>query len=184
MRKCAGFGWDRVNFLRSSWYGAMFWICAEDSVGNTGMFSLLLSSAYTEPRPFLLLPPPHQRGGWGGIRSWEGTQLGQLTPTDQRDIPDHKMSCSAYKAGGRRRKRGVVQSDGICLPKRLLGMMEPCFPEMAEHLPDMGSGEGIPCFALLACTAFAFPITLSLSQPMSFLTFTLLILYLIPLWAE
>ena len=86
---CAGFGWDRVNFLHSSSYGAVFWICAGNSADNTGMFSLLLSSAYTESRPFLLLTPPHQRGGWGCTRSWEGTQRGQLTPTDQRDIPYH-----------------------------------------------------------------------------------------------
>jgi len=35
-------------------------------------------------------------------RSWEGKQLGQLNPVDQRDIPFHTMSCSACKAGGRR----------------------------------------------------------------------------------
>ena len=104
---CAGFDWGRVNFLRSSWYEAMFWICAENSVDNTGMFSLLLSSAYTESRPFLLLTAPHQRGGWGCTRSWEGTQPGQLTPTDQRDIPYRMASCSAYKAGRRRRKGGT-----------------------------------------------------------------------------
>ena len=23
---CPGFGWDRVNFLPSSWYSAVFWI--------------------------------------------------------------------------------------------------------------------------------------------------------------
>ena len=28
--QCAGFGWDTVDFLHSSWYGAMFWICAEN----------------------------------------------------------------------------------------------------------------------------------------------------------
>jgi len=27
--------------------------------------------------------------------------VGQLTPTDQRDIPYHTASCSAIKAGGR-----------------------------------------------------------------------------------
>jgi len=37
------------------------------------------------------------------------------------------------------------------------------------------------CFALLARLAFTLPIKLSLSQPMSFLTFTLLILFPIPL---
>ena len=45
----------------------------------------------------------------------------------------------------------------------------------------MGSCELIPCFALLACVAFALPIKLSLSQPTSFCTFTLLILSPIPL---
>jgi len=59
----------------------MFWICAENSVDNTGMFLLLLSSAYTEPRPFLLLTLAHQQVGWGCTRNYEGTQLGQLTPT-------------------------------------------------------------------------------------------------------
>ena len=35
---CASFGWDRVNFLHRSWYGALFWVCAENSVDDTGMF--------------------------------------------------------------------------------------------------------------------------------------------------
>jgi len=34
-------------------------------------------------------------------------QPGQLSPADQRDIPYHTVSFSAYKAGGRRRKRGM-----------------------------------------------------------------------------
>jgi len=35
----------------------------------------------------------------------------------------------------------------------------------------MGSGELIPCFALLTCMAFALPVKLSLFQPTSFLHF-------------
>ena len=62
------------------------------TVDNTGVFQLLLGSAYTEPRHFLLLTPPHQRVGWGCTRGWEGTQPGQLTPTDQSDVPYHMMS--------------------------------------------------------------------------------------------
>ena len=135
-----------------------------------------LYCSYTEPRPFLLLPPPQQRAGWGGTRSWEGTQLGQLTPTDHRDIPDHMVSCAACKAGGRRRKGGcsewwrlssqvAIRRDGALLSWRWLNT---CLL--------MGSGKLIPCLALLACTAFALPIKLSLSQPMNFLTFTLPIL--------
>ena len=72
----------------------------------------MLSSAYTEPRPLLLLIPPHQPVGWGCTRSWEGTQLGQLTPTDQRDIPYHITSFSAYKAG----KRGTFGAMAFVFP--------------------------------------------------------------------
>ena len=79
----------------------MFWICAGNSVDNSGMFSLLLSSAYTESRPFLLLTPPYQRVGWGWAKSWEGTQPEQLTPPDQSDIPDHMTLYSATKAVGK-----------------------------------------------------------------------------------
>ena len=94
----------------------MFWICAGNSVDNTGVFWLLLSSAYTESRPFLLLTPPHQRVGWGGTRSWKGTQLGQLTPTDQRAIPYHMVSCLAYKAEGTRRKEETFRLMAFVFP--------------------------------------------------------------------
>jgi len=63
----------------------VFWICAENSVDNTGRFSLMLSSAYTESRPSLLLTPPHQQVVWE-CTGWEGTQLEQRTPPDQRVI--------------------------------------------------------------------------------------------------
>lgn len=43
---CAGFDKNRVNFLHSSWYGAISWIWAGNSVNITGMFLLLLSTAY------------------------------------------------------------------------------------------------------------------------------------------
>ena len=76
----------------------------------------------------LFCSPPHQRAGWGCTRSWEGTQPGQLTPTAQRDIPYHRTPCSAYKAGGRRRKGGTLGVMAFCLPKQLLHAMEPCFP--------------------------------------------------------
>ena len=66
LAECTGFGQDRVNFLHSSWYGAMFWICDQNSIDNTGMFSLLLNSAYTESRPFMfptLLSPSRYMDG-------------------------------------------------------------------------------------------------------------------------
>ena len=146
------------------------------------MFLLLLSSAYTESRPFLLLTPPHQRAGWGCTRSWEGTQLGQLTPTAQRDIPDHMTSCSAYKAGGRRGKAGTIGAMAFVFPSHRYAWWSPAFLEVAEHLPANGKRRmnSLFCFALLVRVAFALPIKLSLSQPTSFLTFTLPILSPIP----
>jgi len=59
-----------------------------------------LSSAYTASGPFLLLTLPSQQVGWAGTRSWEGTQLGQLIPTEKRDIPYHMTSCSEKNPGG------------------------------------------------------------------------------------
>lgn len=61
----------------------------------------------TQSRPFLFVIPPHQRVGWGCMRSWEGTHPGQLTPKggqkgqrpDKRDAPYFIASCSAYKPG-------------------------------------------------------------------------------------
>lgn len=42
------FGRDRVDFLHSSWYEAMLWICAENSAASSGIVQclLLLSRAY------------------------------------------------------------------------------------------------------------------------------------------
>lgn len=39
-----------------------------------------------------LLSPAHQQGSWRYIKIWEGVQLGYLTPSDNRDIPDHMAS--------------------------------------------------------------------------------------------
>lgn len=49
---------------------------------NTGMFQFLLSGACTEPRSSVLLTTE----GAGGAQGWEGTQLGQPIPTDQRHL--------------------------------------------------------------------------------------------------
>lgn len=49
------------------------------------------------------------------------------------------------KSQGKRRK-GRTNSDGICLPKKPLGVMSPVFLEVAE----VGSSEQTSCFDLLA----------------------------------
>lgn len=51
-----------------------------------------------------------ESGEW--TKSWEKTQPGQLTPTDQGDILYQMTSCSVYKAGRRRRKGSDAQSGG------------------------------------------------------------------------
>ena len=60
----------------------------------------------------------------------------------------------------------------------------PAFLGMTECPPAMGRNGWIPWFALLVNTAFALPIKLSLSQPMSFLTVTPPILFPLPTGEE
>lgn len=96
------FVWDRVNFPDSSSYGSIFCICDQNSVDNTWIFSLLLSSAYTALRFFthtLLLRSERAVR----TRGCEGTQPGQLAPADHRDIPWVMLS---YKIGGRNKEEG------------------------------------------------------------------------------
>lgn len=44
--ECPGFGWDRINFLPGSWYGAVVWIQDKNNVGNTLRVLLLLGSTH------------------------------------------------------------------------------------------------------------------------------------------
>lgn len=37
LSECSAFGWDRVNFPHSSWYGPTFWICVEKIVAHAEM---------------------------------------------------------------------------------------------------------------------------------------------------
>lgn len=55
-----------------------------------------------------LLTPHNQQGVWAG-RSWQQTQPGQLTSTDQRDITYHLALCSAYKAGRDKEEEGMFR---------------------------------------------------------------------------
>lgn len=86
----------------------LFWISVEDTVDNPGMCLLLLSSTYTESRPFLV--PPHQQGGWGYTRADPSIP--------KRDIPCHTVSCSAYKAEERRRKGGTLGMKVFIFPSQ------------------------------------------------------------------
>lgn len=56
---CAGWaGVELIVFFFPVAGMGIVWDLSRDSVDNTGMFSLLLSSVYTASRPFLHLTPP------------------------------------------------------------------------------------------------------------------------------
>lgn len=139
----------RVSFLHNSKYGTMFWIHAINCADSIAMFSLLLSSAYTAPGIFLLLTPMHQHAGWGCTRGQETTQLGWLCPADQ-SVPYHAAQHIKQGEG-----RAPLSSRWAYLPWEVLD----------EFLVWL-----CLCTSLLLCL-----IKLSLSQPTSFLIFTLLL---------
>lgn len=87
----------------------LLWIYAENGVDNTDFFLQLQSSACTASWPFLVFILPHYQESCGCTKMREEVQLGQVTPTDQRDTQCHMASCSACKASGRRRKRGCSE---------------------------------------------------------------------------
>lgn len=72
-----------------------------------------------------------------GHKELGGTQLGQLTLTDQRDIPDLMTSCSAYKAGGEKKKEGTFRVM-VLFPQVAVACDNPASLEITEHLPASG----------------------------------------------
>lgn len=109
-------------------------------------------------------------------RIWEGVQLGQLTPTDQRNIPGHTASWSAYWAGEGADTHGVRT---FVFPSRCSALRSLSLLRMVEHLPAHGEKCINSYFPLFALAAFALPIQ-SLSKPLGLHTFSLLTLSPIP----
>jgi len=106
---CPSFGWDRVNFICRGLYNAVFWIFDENNDDSTLVFQLLLSSAHKEPRILSATPTALPTRSWAWTRDKEGTQPGQLTPTDQRDGPYPMVSCSAITALQKKMRGEVVR---------------------------------------------------------------------------
>lgn len=44
------------------------------------------------------------------MRSWEGTQSGQLMPTDPRHVSDNTVPCSAVRAVGKEKEWGKFKA--------------------------------------------------------------------------
>lgn len=110
--------------------------------------------------------------GWECAGSWDGTQPGQLTQTDQRDIPYNVELCLAIRVGEKEaqgKRYGVM---AFIFPSIRCG--EPCFPKHSRTSAWEWELENE--FHVLLYIANC------LSQPMSFLTFTLHILFPIPIF--
>lgn len=87
-----------VDFLQSSSYGAMFWICDDSNIDNTPMFYLFLNSAYTARASVCLTAQP--AGRCGCTRKWEGIHPGQPTQAVETVFSCHMASCSTIKDRG------------------------------------------------------------------------------------
>jgi len=91
----------------------VFWRWDENNVEDIPVFSV----ASTQSRIFQLLML-----AWPArcIGSWEGTQLGQLTQTGQRDILFPMMSCSVYKLGELAGGQRSLLRDGLGIVHQVL----------------------------------------------------------------
>lgn len=89
-----------------------------------------LSSAGTAVMPPVSLLTTSYSPRWVGSGQEVGReQSGQLTPTDQRDIPHHLILCSAVITGGKMEKGKDIHGYSTCLPKQSLDLLRPSFPE-------------------------------------------------------
>lgn len=103
--------------------GVCFGFVLKTSLDDMEMFPLLLSRIYQ----YKVVSAPHLEpvSRLGGHKNL-GTQPGQLTPPDHRNIPCHMLSCSAHKAGGGEGREDIQSC--VCLPKWPLHTIEPCCP--------------------------------------------------------
>lgn len=88
------------------------WICIESNVVNTGILMLLMNNSWT----FSASCPSLAIESCRCTSSCEGTELEQLTPAGHRNISYCMAHFSAFKAGGRRRKKGMLQVMAFVFP--------------------------------------------------------------------
>lgn len=135
-------------------------------------------------KAFLFLTLPCQRGGWGHTISWDGTEPGQLTPNDQRDILNCMVSCSVLEMaeGGAGHSEWWHLSDPVPVTWDIAllswGCLNTCLPwEVVKgSLILLGL-----CAQLLLYPSDCLNLKVSLSKTMNFLIFTFLLFSPIPL---
>lgn len=151
----------------------MFLISAENTVDNTEMFLLFLSSALHSIKVFSTshTTPPVSRLGVN--KNLGGDTAGTANPNRPKRYSiwyDIMLSIESWRKKEEEGTFGVIAF--------VFSSMS--FLEMAEHCLLLGSDEWILHFALLVCVSFPLLTKLSLSQTMVFFTFTLLILFPYP----
>lgn len=128
LRLCVGFGWDRGNFLHSSWYGAAFRIFVLKTVLITQMFSLLLHCTYTECKTFFASHPTPATN-WLEVHKLRGDSWPKEYP-----IWHHAQHIKT----GRRRKEKTFRVMVFVFPSNHHMWWIPAFLETAKHLPAHG----------------------------------------------
>lgn len=146
-----GFSWEKLIFFIVVCMELCFGFCAENTVDNTGIFSLQLLA---------------QSLFFFSLHTSSKTQLGQLIPTYPRDILHH--ICPAYKAGGRRENWGGCIQSNVFLSSQLTLLFDKTrFSwKCLNTCPPMESSEFLLLFSLPAQ-----PWLYLLHQPTSFLIF-------------
>lgn len=98
------------------------------------------SQHFTQPGAF---PAAHTTEELGVHSKLGGGRAGTGDPAEPRDIAHHGMpSCPAPHpawGAGKEAGTGMFRGMGVCLPKSLLWVLEPCFPARAEHPPAQGT---------------------------------------------
>lgn len=149
----------------------MLQTCAENNVDNIGMFSLLVSRAYTELSTFLLLTTPPLSGlGW--TKSHTNWPKGYSI---WYDVAFNKKSSGRGRGG-----KGIFGLLAFVFPSNDHKWWGFALLEMSTCLP-VGSSELNPYFALLSCATFALLNCLYLKPQFFMLLFTFLFSHL-PLW--
>lgn len=151
-RNCTGFGWNRVNFLHSSFTVLCFGFVTKPVLVTQGGFScsweVLVQCGNLL---FFLLRLPHQEEGGGAQEVGRQHSQEQLTPRDPKDISYHMISHPVYKAQRRRRKWRAFEVMVFVYPSHCYMWWSPALVEMAEHLPAHGKQwmNSLFCFACM-----------------------------------
>lgn len=89
---CADLGWDRVNFLPSSWYWTVFWICAGNHINNTEMFKYCWTGLTQNQGGFFASDPLTNKWAVSAPEAERGYSWSSSLPIDWRAIPNHMVS--------------------------------------------------------------------------------------------